>query len=179
MRKLLCSVAQLYSGEHIKKINETIRGNLMDYSDNPSSDAIKTSQVKFVRLQSIRNLIMPFIDYSISVNNHHYGFDLFQLTANQILNYNSYNINEEYTWHIDADMSSPIRDIKLTCLLNLSEEKFEGGDLYLFRNKEVKVQKFYPGSAVVFPSFLDHKVDKIVKGKRNTLAIWLHGPKFR
>jgi len=40
----------------------------MDYSDNPSSDVIKTSQVKFARLQSIRNLIMPFIDYSISVN---------------------------------------------------------------------------------------------------------------
>jgi len=95
------------------------------------------------------------------------------------LNYNTYDVGEEYTWHIDADMNSPISDIKLTCLLNLSEEKYQGGDLYLFRNKEVKVEKFSPGSAVVFPSFLDHRVDKIISGKRATLAIWMHGPKFR
>ena len=76
-------------------------------------------------------------------------------------------------------MNSPIRDIKLTCLLNLSEEVYHGGDLFLFRNKEVRIEKFDPGSAVVFPSFIDHRVEEITAGKRNTLAIWMQGPKFR
>ena len=71
------------------------------------------------------------------------------------------------------------RDVKLTCLLNLSEEKYDGGDLYLFNHKEVKVENFEPGSAVVFPSFLNHRVSEILKGSRNTLAIWMWGPKFR
>ena len=97
----------------------------------------------------------------------------------EILNYNLYNKDEEYTWHIDADFKSTIRDIKLTCLLNLSEEKYEGGDLFLFRDKEIKVEKFDPGCAVIFPSFLSHKVSKIISGKRATLAIWMWGPKFR
>jgi len=72
-----------------------------------------------------------------------------------------------------------VRDIKLTCLLNLSEEKYEGGDLFLFKDKEVKVEKFVPGSAVVFPSFINHKVNKIISGSRSTLSIWMWGPKFR
>ena len=83
------------------------------------------------------------------------------------------------SWHIDADMMSPIRDVKLTCLLNLSEEKYDGGDLFLFRDQEIKVEKFNPGCAVIFPSFTNHKVSKITSGKRSTLAIWMWGPKFR
>ena len=130
-------------------------------------------------LLPLQNLIGPFIDFCMSANNFYYGFDLFPLTSSKILNYNTYKKDEEYTWHIDASMQSPIRDIKLTCLLNCSEENYEGGDLYIFRDKEVKVEKFNPGSAVVFPSFLNHKVEKITSGSRATLAIWMYGPKFR
>ena len=179
MRENLCSVMPLFNRDQIKNINTEIKKNLINAKDNPASDAIKNSQVKFVTLFSIQKYIVPFIDFAFNVNNTHYGFDLFQLTANKILNYNSYNVGEEYSWHIDADMKSPIRDVKLTCLLNLSEEKYDGGDLYLFNHKEVKVENFEPGSAVVFPSFLNHRVSEILKGSRNTLAIWMWGPKFR
>ena len=179
MRSNICAVTKLFNLDQIKKINEKINLSLIESRDNPSDKAIKTSQVKFVKLLSIQNLIMPFIDFCYSANNEYYGFDLFSLTSNKILNYNTYNIGEEYSWHIDADMKSPIRDVKLTCLLNLSEEKYDGGDLYLFNHKEVKVENFEPGSAVVFPSFLNHRVSEILKGSRNTLAIWMWGPKFR
>ena len=87
--------------------------------------------------------------------------------------------DEEYTWHIDATMHSPVRDIKLTCLLNCSTEKYDGGDLYIFRDGEKKVENFNPGCAVIFPSFMHHKVEKITSGSRATLAIWMDGPKFR
>ena len=179
MRSNICAVTKLFNIEQIKKINEKINLSLIESKDNPSNKAIKTSQVKFIKLFSIQNLIMPFIDFCHSANNEYYGFDLFSLTSNKILNYNTYNIGEEYSWHIDADMKSPIRDVKLTCLLNLSEEKYDGGDLFLFRDKEVKVDRFDPGSAVIFPSFTNHRVSKITSGKRATLAIWMWGPKFR
>jgi len=76
---------------------------------------------------------------------------------------------------------SPIRDIKLTCLLNLSEDDYSGGDLFLFDGgQEKKTEKFNnPGTAIIFPSFINHKVSKLISGKRNTLAIWWYGPKFR
>ena len=54
------------------------------------------------------------------------------------------------------------------------------GDLYLFKGGEIKCKEFRePGSAVVFPSFTNHRVEKLTSGNRATLAIWMHGPKFR
>ena len=102
------------------------------------------------------------------------------LTSLKKLNYNSYEVGTEYNWHIDAVPGDPVRDIKLTALLNLSEEKYDGGELVLFRAKEITCREFNtPGSAIIFPSFINHKVNKVVSGSRHTLAIWLSGPKFR
>ena len=179
MREALYNIAPLFDIEHIKKLNKVINENLIKGSDRPNTGAIKTSQVKFVNLGKVQSLIMPFIDFIISSNNYYYGFDLFQLTGSKKLNYNTYQKDEEYTWHIDATVRSPVRDIKLTCLLNCSENDYEGGDLFLFRDKEIKIENFNPGTAIVFPSFTNHKVEKIVSGTRATLAIWMNGPKFR
>ena len=50
----------------------------------------------------------------------------------------------------------------------------------LFKGKEIECKEFnLPGSAVVFPSFTNHKVNKLKSGSRCTLAIWMSGPKFR
>ena len=54
------------------------------------------------------------------------------------------------------------------------------GELALFRADEIECKEFnLPGSAIIFPSFINHKVNKIISGRRNTLAIWMSGPKFR
>lgn len=179
MRDPLFTVGHLFDVDHIKKLNEAISENIVKAEDKPNENAIKSSQVKFVYLRSIQNLILPFLDFIFTANINHFGFDLFQLTGSKILNYNTYNIDEEYTWHIDASTDLPIKDIKLTCLLNCSETNYEGGDFCLFKDKEFIVKDFKPGSAIVFPSFINHKVQKVVSGSRATLAIWMNGPKFR
>ena len=179
MRDTLYNTAPLFNIDHIKKLNKTISDHFVQGSDKPNTDAIKTSQVKFVNLGAIQHLISPFLDFIIHSNTYYYGFDIFQLTGSKKLNYNTYQKDEEYTWHIDATVRSPIRDIKLTCLLNCSDNDYKGGDLFLFRDKDVKVENFGPGSAVVFPSFISHKVEKIISGSRATLAVWMNGPKFR
>jgi len=179
MREPLYTIGNLFDKDQIKKLNVAINQNLIQAKDKPDGGAIKSSQVKFVHLRTIQNLILPFLDFIFTANTNYYGFDLFQLTGSKVLNYNTYNINEEYTWHIDATMESPAKDIKLTCLLNCSEEIYEGGDLCLFREKETTIKEFKPGSVIVFPSFINHKVEKIISGSRATLAIWMNGPKFR
>ncbi len=125
MRDPLFTVGHLFDLDHIKKLNLAINENLVKAQDKPNETAIKSSQVKFIYLRSIQNLILPFLDFVFTANTNHYGFDLFQLTGSKILNYNTYNVNEEYTWHIDATMDSPVKDIKLTCLLNCSETDYE------------------------------------------------------
>ena len=71
-------------------------------------------------------------------------------------------------------------DIKLTCLLNISEKTFEGGEFLLTTglSKEIK-EIIQPGSAIIFPSFFMHKVNPVTKGERTMVSLWLEGPKFQ
>ena len=150
--------------EQIKEININIKKNLnVNAEDAPAISAKKTSDVKFLKLGTIQRHIFPFIDYCQTANISSFGFDLHQLTSQKILNYNSYERGSEYTWHIDATPKSPIKDIKLTCLLNLSEEKYEGVELILFKGEEVLCKEFSePGCSGI--SFF-YKYIYIIKSK--------------
>tara|TARA_B100001115_G_scaffold181753_1_gene176649 strand:- start:943 stop:1461 length:519 start_codon:yes stop_codon:yes gene_type:complete len=170
----------LFNLDQIKEINKIIKKNLIEGKDNFAKESVKTSEVKFLIYGKLEKYISPFIEFCLTANNNFFGFDLHPLTSLKKLNYNIYEEGTEYTWHIDAVPSDPVRDIKLTALLNLSEENYEGGELVLFRANEIVCKEFNtPGSAIIFPSFLNHKVNKIISGRRHTLAIWMSGPKFR
>ena len=180
MRAANYSAINIFNQDQIKEINSAIRSNFVEGKDNFATKSNKTSDVKFVYYGSVQKYILPFVDFCFTSNNNYFGFDLYPLTNLKKLNYNIYDKGQEYSWHIDATPGNPVRDIKLTALLNLSEEKYEGGELSLFRANEIECKEFNtPGSAIIFPSFINHKVSKILTGKRNTLAIWFSGPKFR
>ena len=181
MRKTLFTHGQVYNLEQVKELNKLIRKNFITTSqDKPAEDSVKTSEVKFVKLGIIGNLLNPFIQFCYSANVNAFGFDLFNLNSDKTLNYNIYKKNTEYNWHTDGEPSNPIRDIKLTCLLNLSESDYDGGNLKLFDGKDVDINVFNkPGAAVVFPSFINHRVTNLKSGERHSLAIWWYGPKFK
>ena len=180
MRAANYSSMNLFNQDQIKEINKIIKKNLIQGKDNFAKESVKTSEVKFVNYGKLEKYIFPFVEFCLTANNNFFGFDLHPLTSLKKLNYNIYEEGTEYSWHIDAVPADPVRDIKLTALLNLSEENYEGGELVLFRANEIICKEFNsPGSAVIFPSFINHKVNKIISGKRYTLAIWLSGPKFR
>jgi len=182
MRETTYSFAKnLLNKNQIIELINTINANLVNNTkDQLATGAIKNSQVKFTKFGAVHKHLAPFVDFCLTVNNINFGFDLYQLTSQKIINFNTYKEGEEYSWHIDASSRSPISDIKLTCLLNLSVESYVGGELILFKGKEIECKEFnQPGSAIVFPSFTNHKVNKLESGSRNTLAIWMSGPKFR
>ena len=180
MRAANYSSMNIFNQDQIKEINNVIKANFVEGKDDFASDSHKTSDVKFIYFGKIQSYILPFIDFCLTANNNFFSFDLHPLTSLKKLNYNSYEVGTEYSWHIDAVPRNPVRDIKLTALLNLSEEPYEGGELVLFRANEIICNEFnQPGSAIIFPSFVNHKVSKIISGRRHTLAIWLSGPKFR
>ena len=78
MRETSYITSKLFNSDQIKLLNKDIKKNLIIAKDTPNKEAIKTSQVKFVRLFSIQKLILPFIDFIISSNTNHFGYDLFQ-----------------------------------------------------------------------------------------------------
>jgi|TARA_B110000444_G_C18575128_1_gene471311 PKHD-type hydroxylase len=180
MRAANYSSMNIFNKEQVQEINSVINGNLIKGKDDYAGEAKKTSDVKFLYYGKIHKYLNPFIDFCITANNNFFGFDLHPLTSLKKLNYNSYKQGAEYSWHIDAVPRDTVRDIKLTALLNLSEEPYEGGELVLFRGNEILCEEFnVPGSAIIFPAFTNHKVNKLTSGTRNTLAIWMSGPKFR
>jgi PKHD-type hydroxylase len=180
MRAANYSSMNIFNLEQIKEINSIIKSNYIQAKDVYDKESVKTSDVKFVNYGKIQKYISPFVEFCLEANNNFFGFDLHPLTTLKKLNYNIYEEGTEYNWHIDAVPRDPVRDIKLTALLNLSEEAYEGGDLVLFRAKEIICSEFNtPGSAIIFPSYINHKVNKVTSGKRHTLAIWMSGPKFR
>jgi len=137
----------------------------------------------------IYNHIHPFI-YEANKNA---GWN-FQWDWSESCKFTKYNKGQFYDWHCDSwetPYNSPkelykhnkIR--KLSASISLSDPKeYEGGDLKfrLLRGSKINTivcEEIKPkGSIVIFPSFLDHKVERVKKGTRYSLVIWSLGHPF-
>ena len=64
----------------------------------------------------------------------------------------------------------------MTLLLNDPSE-FEGGDLELMAPG--KFAELKQGHAIVFASFLNHRVNPVRRGVRQSLVVWFGGKPFR
>lgn len=177
----------IFSKKERKKINDIILTNYLDVESDKfvakDKNNISKKQAKtyYIYYKDLKNLIYDATEKVFSINKHHFGYDIYPLNNYLCLNYNVYDSSNkgEYDWHTDGSSSS-ILDFKLTMLVNLSEESFEGGDLLLEGTNQVKINNFEkPGSVTIFKSYLRHKVTPVTKGIRKTLTIFLEGPRFR
>ena len=94
-----------------------------------------------------------------------------------------YNEGDEYDWHLDFVLSSTgisrgiIQTNKLSFTLFLNDTKeYEGGELCIDINGEIKRFKEKKGTIVIYPSDKLHKVTKITKGIRQVLIGWIYCP---
>lgn len=88
-----------------------------------------------------------------------------------------YQVGGHYNWHMDS--KAPINDEqrKLSIVILLNND-FEGGGLELESHRGENVLKSQ-GDIVVFPSFLQHRVNPVTDGTRYTAVSWAYGPTFR
>ena len=92
-----------------------------------------------------------------------------------LYNVSSGDIKARYGEHYDSSRSWAY-DAKLTFLLNLSPDEYEGGDL-IINKRLTNFRK--PGSAILFKSHLRHEVTPVTKGERITLTYFINGPKYQ
>lgn len=141
----------------------------------------RNSDVNFFSCNSDTNWIFNKFNFIISsINDQFYNFDLEGYDAIQ---YSEYKSSEkgEYDFHMDTglDVSDILpRKLSLAMLLN---DNFEGGEFQINPGTEkyamtVETKK---NRAILFPSFLIHRVAPVTKGIRKSLVIWTLGPKFR
>ena len=168
-----------FTKEQVREINKKIKKNISE--KEPESEAAtyttKTGDFYHVPCMPLMELLHSWLYQCQQANRETWGYDICWDFHLESLNYNVYGVKGEYGWHIDANNTSSPIDSKLTCLLNLSEEPYEGGEFYTINNKEK--HKFNSGMGLVVNSLIAHKVTPITKGERITLTYWAHGPLWR
>ena len=167
-----------FTQEQVKEINKKIKENILHKQDPfyAAAAASKIGEFFIVSCMPLMELIHPWLYRCQQANEEIFGYDIYWDFHLDALNYNVYGKNGEYTWHIDAK-DTAVLDTKLTCLLNLSEETYEGGEFCTINSNEKT--KFTSGMGLIINSLITHKVTPVTKGERITLTYWAVGPSWR
>ncbi|MCP5412455.1 MAG: 2OG-Fe(II) oxygenase [Alphaproteobacteria bacterium] len=112
------------------------------------------------------------------VNKQAYQFDLKGFAED--FQYTIYHGEEggHYDWHMDLGPRPMPR--KLSMSLQLSDPAdYDGCDLQFYASRQLEVAPRIRGAAIVFPSYILHRVTPITRGTRKSLVVWANGPRFR
>jgi PKHD-type hydroxylase len=167
----------------ISNLNEILEKNKSEENQEhlDKGHYVKTKNVNLIQHSSVWDDLDRFRNMILHVNRYYFGLDLFEISKYNTINYNLYDSKnqDQYTWHCDAEFNECF-DLKLTALLNISNEKFDGGELMLFLGGELEIEGFKkPGSLLIFPSWVQHTVKPVTSGTRKTISSWIAGPNWK
>ena len=170
----------VYTSEQIIQINKTVSNYInTGYGDRPATGKIvKTDIIDFS--PELQSLLETVIRATKKQNEEYFGFNLFDRVP-YTFNVNTYEQGYEYPFHCDATKPTAKNDIKITAVLNISTEQNSGGDFEFFLDGQyVRVKELaVPGSLLLFPSVIFHRVTPVERGVRKTLSIWFDGPNWK
>ena len=167
-----------FTHEQVKEINKEIRKNIRQKEPlDAAASAIKVGSFFHIPCLSLTELLHPWLKQCQEINKKVFGYDIFWNFPVESFNYNVYDKSGEYDWHTDVTKNK-VRDIKLTCLLNLSEETYEGGEFRTIGKPNENI-KFTSGMGLIINPLIAHKVTPVTKGERITLTYWGIGPSWR
>ena len=140
-----------------------------------SKSVTTISWIPFKEMSHMYEDLYKFIQ---KANENHFGFGDIRITENA--QFTEYPEGGFYDWHMDCDINMahepPVRKISMTLLLNDPSE-FEGGHLEL--GGPGKFGELKQGHAICFASFINHRVQPVKRGLRQSLVVWFGGKPFR
>lgn len=164
--------------------------SIIEYGNQQIAKAAKTGggEVTPLRKSTVAWLLDPWImellEPYVDVANRRADWN-FQWEPVRAVQFAKYEEGDHYGWHRDTAIT-PLKDEnnkirKLSISVNLNDD-YEGGTMWIDNEKDYWKQNPLElkminetGSIVVFPSDRWHKVDKITKGTRYSLVVWLLG----
>ena len=170
---------QCFTHEQVKEINKEVKKNILRKEElsKASSAVSKIGAFSIVPCSPLMDLLHPWMYQCQGTNIEFFGYDIYWDFHLETFNYNVYGESGEYGWHVDSKRGQTPVDIKLTCMLNLSEDPYEGGEFHMITSDEEI--KFTSGMGVIFTSLVAHKVTPVTKEERITLSYWAQGPSWR
>lgn len=173
-----------YTKNDIKKLKNLILDNenkmyedIPAWTDNKKLKFI--NEVKAVEWKHLNNFFKDILQEIKVANRDNFGLQFDDpLDIDNVLLQNYYK-NNEYIWHKDGS-NNPNHDFKFTVLINVSLEKYKGGEFQLFTNGgEMTIEEYNnPGCVIIFKSEIPHRVKKIIEGERSSVAFFLRGLKY-
>jgi len=161
----------------------------VEYKDAKTLDTIDTDQIRRdIRSSRIKwvpqnqewswmyEKLMNLIE---EANEKHWRFNI--VNAPEMIQYTEYIDTDggHYTWHQDIGSGRPShRKISVTVQLSDPDE-YEGGDLEIWSGGSsiFKAEK-QAGLAVIFPSYMMHRVTPVIKGCRRSFVLWVGGSHY-
>ncbi len=132
-------------------------------------------------------LYQRMMKLSEEANGALWKFDL--RTALESIQYTEYYASENghYDWHQDIGPGELPSRRKVSITIQLSEsDEYEGGELMLCTGSDGTGQLDNvnncprgKGVAVLFPSYMMHRVSPVTKGVRRSLVLWVGGSHYR
>lgn len=183
-----CYWDNAFTDEELNKIIDYCESKELTYGKTSAdlskeeTEKIRISKIGFHNRTPEIGWIFDRVNFVLqSANEMFYGFHLNGYSSFQ---YTTYDAEQKgnYGWHMDMFMGNSTdefepRKLSMTLLLN---DDFEGGEfqLNLGNQNDAVTLPAQKGRALLFPSFMCHRVAPVTKGKRRSLVVWCLGPKF-
>lgn len=183
-----------FTDDELKKVEEycdeqgTQRGSIFGFGPEKTAEEVekfRTSDIGFHSRNADTSWIFDRLNFVIQSANE--MFFNYHLNGYSFFQYTTYKAEEKgrYDWHMDMAVGQSSREntephprkLSVTLLLN---DDFEGGEFQINLSKEDQPEtiKIPKGRAVLFPSYVLHRVTPVTKGIRKSLVVWTLGPKF-
>jgi PKHD-type hydroxylase len=149
---------------------------VLDSKNSENYRRTRSSSVRFIDYSPSHDWVFRKLrDLTINANQC-YRFDIHGFRER--LQVAEYGVGDHFDWHLDFS-GGPTSTRKLSVSVFLSDAAdYEGGDLEFFRTPACETDR-KRGTAIVFPSYLPHRVTPVTRGKRISLVAWVAGPSFR
>jgi len=139
-------------------------------------EAARVSDIAWIEPDPSVHWIYHRIGALIAAANRRYRFDLIGLA--EPLQFAQYGVDGHFEWHTDLGVRGT-SNRKLSVTVQLSDPAaYDGGELE-FINMQGKSGHRELGTAVIFPSYLAHRVAPLTRGLRRSLVAWAYGPSLR
>ena len=141
-------------------------------------ESIRKSRIKWIHHDDRSWWVYDKLVKHIEEANKTWGFAINSIIDSiQYTEY--YEGGGHYDWHMDVG-NYPMNNRKISVTIQLSSpDDYEGGDLEFWVGRTPDKAPREHLLAILFPSYLMHRVTPITKGVRKSLVVWVGGDTFR